>query len=433
MQDCIIPTCVAITSKMSQDENAKQIDGLKDKKSRRERLKKHLLAPTCICVDSEGKHAFTGSKDGSIIKWSLESKNLKIIQKVNSIRVKVFEIDEDAKKRHHFKHINCIAISSDDKFLATGGWDKLIRIWSPKDLTWLHTFSKHRGEVTALTFRIDYSLLYSGSADRSVMLWTLEDDDNRCFVEDLYGHESPITSIDILRREKILTSGGRDQSIRIWKVLDQSQAVFQSKHESVDIARYVDEKTFISGGEDGAISVWTTMKRKPVFTLPDAHPIPSNSDGKDSGLKPWILSLAAFSLKNKEPVERKMKKMVGGGKKRIGRDDQKSDSDSDSNEESESEAEDETSKDLSDDQTIALVASGSCNSEIRLWNLIKSSGKFDLKLVQTLDCPGFVNDLRFTRDGKRLVAACGREHRFGRWWVLKSARNSMLVFDVPKG
>lgn len=82
------------------------------------RLTPQRMPLTCLCVDSKGHSVFTGSKDGSIVKWCLQSN--KLVAKVAPITKKQRELDKSLEKKHHMKHVNCIAISSDDKFLATG-------------------------------------------------------------------------------------------------------------------------------------------------------------------------------------------------------------------------------------------------------------------------------------------------------------------------
>lgn len=398
------------------------------RKDAKTRLKNHKLAVTCLCIDSKDCHAYTGSKDGSVVKWSIEDQ--KILGKINSTNKKDFESSEDVRKNHHLKHINCIAISSDDKFLATGGWDKHIRIWSPESLAWVHTFTMHKQEITALAFRQGHSTLYSGSADRSVMLWTLEDPGNLCFIEALYGHESPVTSLDTLKKERILSSGGIDQTVRIWKIAEQAQTVFECKHESVDIARYLDDKMFVTGGEGGNIFVWTTMKRTALCSLTGAHKptkrlVNENCHHDRGGLAYWISSLATLSLK--------LPKHETGGKKKQKLDDgdvithQFHDEDHDSDLEDQDQEENTTGV-----EAMALVASGSCDSEIKIWKLSKSKGVYELNLHQSFECPGFVNDLRFTNDGSKLLAACGQEHKSGRWWKLQGSKNCLRIFKISK-
>jgi len=46
--------------------------------------------------------------------------------------------------------------------------------------------------------------------------------------------------------------------------------------------------------------------------------------------------------------------------------------------------------------------------------------------------PGFVNSLQFSSKGDFLIAGVGQEHRMGRWWRLKQARNSVCFIPLPK-
>lgn len=405
---------------------------------KKSRLKNHRLSLTCACIDSKDEFVFTASKDGSIIKWSMKSH--KIIARVDSLTKSQSKEGENSTQKHHLRHINCIAISSDDQFLASGGWDKMIRIWSPKDLSWIHTFSMHRQEVTCLAFRLNNNTLYSGSADRSVMLWTLEDDDNRCFVESLYGHESTVTSLDPLKRERLLSSGGLDRSIRIWKIVEQAQSVIESNHDSADIVKSIDDKIFVSGGTDGSLILWTTMKRSPLFTLPNAHKLNKSFtdlhqtseslryDQKNFSF--WISALATYSS---------TKIVTTNPKKKRKRED--SDDDNDVNDDNDNDAESSDSNHSGDEDgdipdlpeaVTVFIASGSCNSEVKIWKLVRKDGKYQMQLHQLIECHGFVNDLSFSHDGRKLVAVCGQEHKFGRWWKLKKAKNCLQILDVNK-
>ena len=38
-----------------------------------------------------------------------------------------------------------------------------------------------------------------------------------------------------------------------------------------------------------------------------------------------------------------------------------------------------------------------------------------------------MNSLAFSNDGQLLVAGVGQEHKLGRWWQLKSAKNAVCI------
>ena len=125
--------------------------------------------------------------------------------------------------------------------------------------------------------------LYSGSFDRNINVYDLS---VMGYVETMFGHETPVTSMDALMRETAVSSGGRDKSVRFWKVQDSTHLVFRAggksrwedafegaeleddtderkakraKKEnqfvegSVECVAMVDESTFLSGGDSGYV------------------------------------------------------------------------------------------------------------------------------------------------------------------------------------
>lgn len=77
-----------------------------------------------------------------------------------------------------------------------------------------------------------------------------------------------------------------------------------------------------------------------------------------------------------------------------------------------------------------LVATGSNDGFIRLWKIGKDYRS--ISLLFTIPVTGFVNSLAFTSDGKSLIAGVGQEHKFGRWTVVKEARNCVLIIPLLK-
>lgn len=327
------------------------------------KCKEHKSAVTCLCVSPDNKYIFSGSKDGSLVKWSLLEH-----KKVASLPfVKQNLVSTTKEVLGHSKQILSIAISSDNKYLAVGDGNNVIHVWNPTDLKHLGSLRGHRDSVTGLAFRRDTHTLYSCSKDKSVKVWSL---DEMSYVETLYGHQDGITAIDALTRERAVTSGGRDTSIRIWKIAEESQLIYNGHLGSIDVVRLINEENFVSGGDDGQLCVWSAMKKKPLCTVKNAH-------GQDSvNSQPhWIASVA--SLLNTD-----------------------------------------------------LIASGSDDGFIRLWKLGENFRT--ISSLFTVEITGFVNDMSFTSDGKFLIASIGIEHKFGRWTVIKSAKNSVVIIPLIK-
>ncbi|KAK2162370.1 hypothetical protein LSH36_100g12065 [Paralvinella palmiformis] len=322
----------------------------------------HKLSVTCAVITPDDKFVFTGSKDCTIIKWSVsDGKRLHVIPRLPK--------ETADKNLGHSSHILCLAITTDNKLLASGDKNKLILLWNPSNCQLLHTFTGHRDAISGLSFRRGTHQLFSASLDRSVKIWNA---DEMAYVETLFGHQDVITGIDSLTRERAVTSGGRDGSIRIWKVIEESQLVFHGHSGSIDCVSLIDEEHFVSGADDNSLAIWSVMKKKPITLVPSAH------SGKPDGQKDsenWISSIATLVHTD-------------------------------------------------------FLASGSKDGSVRFWEC--SNNFKNLSQLFSVPVPGFINCLKFSSNGNFLIAAVGQEHRMGRWWHLKQAKNCLYIIRLNK-
>ncbi|RUS31507.1 WD40-repeat-containing domain protein [Jimgerdemannia flammicorona] len=343
----------------------------------------HQLSVTSVAISEDGQLLYTGSKDGSIIKW--DPKTMKKLYTFPGGRkgVKAFT--------GHTDHVLCLAISSDGKYLASGGRDKKVNVWSVKDDKLLCCFSQHKDSVARLVFRKGTNQLYTASHDRTIKLWNV---DEQSYIETLFGHQDAITDIDALSREQCVTTGGRDRSARLWKIVEESQLVFRGgamvkEHDgsgrvrymegSLDCVAMIDEENFLSGGDSGSISLWNINRKKPVFTFSLAHGVQEHASESERGIPSpyWITSLTTLRYSD-------------------------------------------------------LFCSGSWDGFIRVWKLADRLRGFS-PLTQ-ISVVGVVNDLKLltTNPGNNMlmIAGMGQEHRLGRWLTVKKAKNGSKIFEL---
>lgn len=331
-------------------------------------LKGHQLPITCVCVSPDDKVVFSGSKDCSIIKWNIETgkKEGKILGSINADRT---------KSKGHTGHVLCLAVTSDNKYLASGGRDQVVHIWDPVSLCHIRTFRGHKDTVSGLTFRKGTHQLFSSSHDRTVKIWNL---DEMSFVETLFGHEDSLTDIDSLSRDRAVSAGGRDRTLRVWKVVEESQLVFNASGNvgSIDCVQLINEEHMVSGADNGSLSLWSVTKKRPLCTEPNAHKKPTNSLDDSIPDESWITAVASLH------------------------------------------------------STDLLASAGSCDSCIKIWQC--GDGFRSLKCLFTIPMVGFVNALTFSSDGKTLIAGIGQEHKLGRWWRLKNAKNALCIIPLER-
>ncbi|MCJ1313937.1 pre-rRNA processing protein [Agyrium rufum] len=396
---------------------------------------------------------------------------------------------------HHSGPILCVAASPDGQYVATGGADSLLIIWSASTLKPLRVFTQHRDAVTSLAFRRPANVggstaslsnqLYSASKDRTIKTWSINE---FAYVETLFGHQDEVLDVAALAQERCLSVGARDRTARLWKVVEETQLVFRgggggggnkkdkgkagstltSKNYiegSIDRVAMIDEDTFVTGSDNGSISLWNVQKKKPVFTVPQAHgldplprpedispeEVPKQEDVMHVTPQPrWITALATVPYSDlvisgswdgwlrawKVGEDRRKLESLGviGAIADMPQDEKENGDDTRIVEGASIAA---AAADDDDDKAEGTEVIGP-DTEMDLnaeTNQPQSSSKPVKELHQSVR--GIINDIKVFERGDKgkeslcIVAAVGTEHRLGRWKVV-GGRNGAVMYEAPK-
>lgn len=202
----------------------------------------------------------------------------------------------------HFDSITGLAIGGD--FLFSSSNDKIINVWSLQDFSHVHSFKGHEDRVTAVIF-VDgeeplcisadkggviciwgarspleltpwkklsepkdwrYSgihalaisgtrYLYTGSGDRSIKAWSLQDYTLTCTMT---GHKSVVSSLVVCKG--VLYSGSWDGTVRLWSLDDHSPLAILGEdivgNLSSILSVAADDNMLVVAHENGSIKIW---------------------------------------------------------------------------------------------------------------------------------------------------------------------------------
>lgn len=334
---------------------------------------------------------------------------------------------KDNNYKRHLDRILCVAVSSDGKFLVTGGEDKRLIVHDAETLKPIKVFTHHRDAVTGLAFRRGTNQLYSCSKDRTVKVWSL---DELAYVETLFGHQDEVLDIDALAQERCVSVGARDRTARLWKVVEETQLVFRGggsgvdrknpltgvdprsiSHEgSMERIAMLDDELFVTGSDNGALSLWSLAKKKPLHIIPLAH-------GLEKPLLPTEAS--AEQAPGPDVVPPPQPRWITA---------------------------------LRSIPYSDLILSGSWDGHVRVWKLSEDKRKLEKLGVLGQGKPldgeegepeplirGIINDIAVCERGERakdgicVVAAVGTQHRSGRWTIGRGkGKNGGYVFEVSR-
>jgi ribosomal RNA-processing protein 9 len=89
--------------------------------------------------------------------------------------------------------------------LATGGKDKIIRLWDVRSRQQVNKgFKGHMDTVTSLCIDPDGEILFSGSKDRSLKQWNIR---AMLYVDSMYGHTDNVNEIISYSKQRVISVG----------------------------------------------------------------------------------------------------------------------------------------------------------------------------------------------------------------------------------
>lgn len=179
--------------------------------------------------------------------------------------------------RGHGDSIYAADLTLDGKRLATGSYDRTIKVWETATGSEIATLEGHHGPVFGLAFHPGGNMLASASDDRTVKLWDVQRGERLdTLIEPVKAQYAVAFSPD----GRFFVAGGVDNRIRVWEITQKGK-------EGTNLLRYArfahegpilalefspDGRTLVSSAEDHTLKLWDTQnytQRRMLDAQPD--------------------------------------------------------------------------------------------------------------------------------------------------------------------
>lgn len=176
---------------------------------------------------------FTGSQDRTIKMWDLSNLSLENIVEGQQMRCKSL-----TTHKAHEKDINSLDVSPNDKLLASGSQDRTAKLYSIEyvrtssglrgEIQHLGTLKGHKRGVWTVRFCRTNRVLATGSGDKTVKIWSL--DDYSC-LKTFEGHTNSVLRVDFFNAGLQLVSTASDGLVKIWAIHEEECKATLDNHE----------------------------------------------------------------------------------------------------------------------------------------------------------------------------------------------------------
>jgi WD40 repeat protein len=247
-----------------------------------------------LAFSADGQHLASGSEDRTARVWQVETgrpelalpgpeSNVTLIAFANGTGAgqlavadqtgtsRLWDLDAIGQRdelttlRGHLRPVNGLSFNPAADQLASGGWDKSVRLWDLRAKTQrvLTAANDHADSVTVVRFNADGAKLASASKDGTIREWTMADGSVQVFKPN--GDGAPIIMRDVSFSPdgSLIAAACDDGQIRVWNNLDgrllsslpmDRDAVIPAKVMSVAFSP--DGRLLASANESGLIEIW---------------------------------------------------------------------------------------------------------------------------------------------------------------------------------
>ena len=177
-----------------------------------------------MSFSGDGKTLASGSDDKTIKLWNVGSSDIDAPSQSSGAdsedkTTKLYYVNKTGAEiltfTGHTDSVTSVSFSSDGKTLASGSYDKTIKLWSLETIAEIRTLSGHTEAVSSVSFSSNGKTLVSSSGDKTIKLWNVE---TIAEILTLSGHTSYVTSMSFSDDGKTLASGSGDKTIKLWDV-----------------------------------------------------------------------------------------------------------------------------------------------------------------------------------------------------------------------
>jgi WD40 repeat protein len=213
-------------------------------------------AVTSLAVSPNGKYIASGGTDNRIRIWNLK-------QFLKSGQGKTRILTGHSQGNWLAQGVRTVAFSADGKILASGGGDKIVKLWDTATWREISSLTGHSDAIASLAFSpVELTLI--SAAGSTIKLWKLDTDE-----EMTYTASSSPRAVSFNADGETLAMGGLKGAFSVWVLKTREEVLKDTLHseEISAIAFSANGQYFATGSYDKKIKLWNARSGDLISTF----------------------------------------------------------------------------------------------------------------------------------------------------------------------
>jgi WD40 repeat protein len=218
------------------------MDGVNDPKVMLKQLLDSDDSVLCLAITPDGKKLASGGCDRIVRVWDISG------------GVAAAKLEQSIE--NHADWVFGIALAPDGKHLLTSSRDKTAKVWDMAAKESVLTFPEHQAGVWGVAVKSDSKVGFSAGADKQLRMWNATSDGKQIRVLGAHGDE--ITKLVAHPTLPLLVTTSADKTVKLWDANSGANTKsFPAMNDYVFTAAISPDGTLVAaGGYDGEVRVW---------------------------------------------------------------------------------------------------------------------------------------------------------------------------------